>query len=96
MVVAQQKEIETERNSNQSYLGHVVRERESTQKLLRMRNENELHLQNDILEKNKLIKDLTKKLKDSTQIIIGQILLIQIRLDTCDKLKSIMNTAIRQ
>lgn len=71
-MVAQQKEIETERNSNQSYLGHVVRERESTQKLLRMRNENELHLQNDILEKNKLIKDLTKKLKDSTQIIIGQ------------------------
>ena len=65
-MVAQQKEILTEKNRNKDYLGHVTRERESTQKLLRLRNENELQLQNDILEKNKIIKDLTKKLKDST------------------------------
>ena len=71
VVIAQQKEIEAERSSNKDYLGHVNRERESTQKLLRLRNENELHLQNDILEKNKIIKDLTRKLKDSTQIIIS-------------------------
>jgi hypothetical protein len=44
VVIAQQNEIEAERSSNKDYLGHVTRERESTQKLLRLRNENELHL----------------------------------------------------
>lgn len=40
-------------------------------KLLKQRNENELKLQSEVLEKNNLIKDLTKKLKESTQIILS-------------------------
>ena len=35
-------------------------------KILKQRNENELKLQNEVLEKNNLIKDLTNKLKEST------------------------------
>lgn len=39
-------------------------------RLLKQRNDNELKLQNEIIDKNSLIKDLTKKLKESTQIIL--------------------------
>ena len=39
-------------------------------KLLKQRNDNELKLQSEILDKNGVIKGLTKKLKESTAIIL--------------------------
>lgn len=39
-------------------------------KLLKQRNDNELKLQSEILDKNGVIKGLTKKLKESTSIIL--------------------------
>ena len=59
------------RQQQQDYNSHVSRERKNTQRLLRLRNDNELQLQNEILEKNKIIACLTKKLKDSTKIILS-------------------------
>ena len=53
------------------YINHMKKEKENTMRLLKVRNENELTLQNEILEKNQLIKNLTKKLKESTQIIVS-------------------------
>lgn len=48
----------------------VVSEKEQAHNLLRKRNEQELKLQSEILEKNSIIESLTKKLKESTQIIL--------------------------
>ncbi len=65
------KELEQEKKYNLEYISHSTKERQSTLRLLRIRNDNELNLQNDILEKNKTITDLTKKLKESTCIIFN-------------------------
>jgi hypothetical protein len=52
-------------------LEQAKKDKEGVMKLLKQRNENELKLQSEVLEKNNLIKDLTKKLKESTQIILS-------------------------
>lgn len=44
----------------------VVKEKEGIMKMLKQRNDNELKLQSEVLDKNSLIEQLTKKLKEST------------------------------
>lgn len=58
-------------NYQEDEISQVVKEKESALKLLKTRNETELKLQSEILEKNSIIENLTRKLKESTQIILS-------------------------
>lgn len=52
------------------FVQQVQKEKESVMKLLKNRNEMELKLQSEIIDKNNIIQSLTKKLIQSTQIIL--------------------------
>lgn len=62
--------VEMVRSNLQHEIQMLASEKEQAHNLLRKRNETELKLQSEILEKNSIIENLTKKLKESTVIIL--------------------------
>ena len=73
-----QQEMLTERQSfadeiysSKVEIQNLGKEKENIMSLLKTRNENELKLQCEILDKNSVIENLTKKLKESTHLILS-------------------------
>lgn len=65
----QQETAQPDPHDNLKYIHHLLRERQIDQKLIQKINRQEDQHQADILSKSEIIKDLTSKLKRSTQII---------------------------
>ena len=57
--------------SSKVEIQNLGKEKENMMSLLKTRNENELKLQCEILDKNSVIENLTKKLKESTHLILS-------------------------
>ena len=62
--------IDQDRMNRESTRLQMERDRQSNLRLLKLRNENELSLQAEMLQKNKVVADLTNKLKKSTKLLV--------------------------